>query len=336
MNERFLKNTVYNELRFDVDESMIPYFGRHPTKQSMRNKPVRFGFKMYCLNQPSGYLIYCDPYQGKGSGHHEFSGFGLSGGTVLYLVNKLLVKGIIYMDNFFSSIKLFNELTKMGFGAVGTFRNRRINDLPSHLLHNAPRGTFNCFTKENEAGHSVMVTEVVDNSIVIIGSNVIQSQPLEELQRFSKVERKKVTIRFPSILLDYNSFMGGTDKMDQFISGYRVSIRRKKFYMSLFNWLISVTIYNSWILYKKSDQNEFDFLQFSRQIAAKCLAHSNRPKRGRPSSISTNEMHLVIVIPDRKTLKCTWCHKNTRYKCMTCDCPLHPDQCFYHGHKYNR
>ena len=39
--------------------------------------------------------------------------------------------------------------------------------------------------------------------------------------------------------------------MDQFISGYRVSIRRKKFYMSLFDWLISVTIYNSWILYKK-------------------------------------------------------------------------------------
>ena len=33
VNERFLKNTVCNELRFDVDESMIPYFGRHPTKQ---------------------------------------------------------------------------------------------------------------------------------------------------------------------------------------------------------------------------------------------------------------------------------------------------------------
>ena len=93
--------------------------------------------------------------------------------------------------------------------------------------------------------------------------------------------------------------------MDQFISGCRVSIRKKKFYMSLFNWLISVTIYNSWILYKKSDQNEFDFLEFSRQIAAKCLAHSNRPKRGRPSSISTNEIHLVIAIPDWNVLGVT-------------------------------
>ena len=37
----------------------------------------------------------------------------------------------------------------------------------------------------------------------------------------TKSRKKKVTIRFPSILLDYNSFMGGTDKMDQ-INSFQV------------------------------------------------------------------------------------------------------------------
>lgn len=101
MNKKFLANAVFNEIRFDVDESMIPYYGKNHLKQSMRSKSVRFGFKIFCPNQPSGYLVYCDPYQGKGTGHMEFIEFGLSVGIVLYLISKLPVKSIIYMDNFF-------------------------------------------------------------------------------------------------------------------------------------------------------------------------------------------------------------------------------------------
>ena len=32
------------------DESMIQYFDRHGCKQFIRGKPIRFGFKMWCLN----------------------------------------------------------------------------------------------------------------------------------------------------------------------------------------------------------------------------------------------------------------------------------------------
>ena len=31
---------------YSVDESMIPYFGKHSSKQFIRGKPVRFGFKV--------------------------------------------------------------------------------------------------------------------------------------------------------------------------------------------------------------------------------------------------------------------------------------------------
>ena len=47
-----------------IDESMIPYFGRHGAKQFISGKPIRFGYKMWALTTPSGYLSQIEPYQG--------------------------------------------------------------------------------------------------------------------------------------------------------------------------------------------------------------------------------------------------------------------------------
>ena len=45
------------------DEAMVEYFGKHSCKQAIRNKPIRFGCKVWCQNNPSGYLVSFDPYQ---------------------------------------------------------------------------------------------------------------------------------------------------------------------------------------------------------------------------------------------------------------------------------
>ena len=47
------------------DEAMVEYFGKHSCKQAIRNKPIRFGYKLWCQNTSSGHLIPFDPYQGK-------------------------------------------------------------------------------------------------------------------------------------------------------------------------------------------------------------------------------------------------------------------------------
>lgn len=46
------------------DESMIEYYGRHGCKQFIRGKPIRFGYKCWCINSKSGYLINFEIYQG--------------------------------------------------------------------------------------------------------------------------------------------------------------------------------------------------------------------------------------------------------------------------------
>ena len=74
-----------------LDEAMIEYFGRHGCKQCIRNKPVRFGFKAWCLNSPLGYLATFDVYQGTALDsslcYEEM--FGKGGGTLMILFEKL-------------------------------------------------------------------------------------------------------------------------------------------------------------------------------------------------------------------------------------------------------
>jgi len=63
LQHRFLKHFV-PEQELNYDESMIKYFGRHSCKQFIRGKPIRFGFKAWCINTASGYLTNFDFYQG--------------------------------------------------------------------------------------------------------------------------------------------------------------------------------------------------------------------------------------------------------------------------------
>lgn len=83
LNERFMQHW-HNEQDISIDErSMVPYYGRHSSKQFIRGKPIRFGFKVWCLNSRLGYLIQCDPYQGSSATYNADLGLGGSVGSQL-------------------------------------------------------------------------------------------------------------------------------------------------------------------------------------------------------------------------------------------------------------
>ncbi|CAK1591406.1 unnamed protein product [Parnassius mnemosyne] len=68
LNEKWMKYwPQYNEV--SIDESMIPYYGHHSTKQHIHGKPIRFGFKCWCMSTRLGYLIQAIPYQGASTGN---------------------------------------------------------------------------------------------------------------------------------------------------------------------------------------------------------------------------------------------------------------------------
>ena len=48
-----MRHAVFDARKYVIDESMIPYYGRHSAKQAILNKPIRMGFKSFCLNESS-------------------------------------------------------------------------------------------------------------------------------------------------------------------------------------------------------------------------------------------------------------------------------------------
>ena len=54
LNSNWLKHgVVFGPVDVSIDESMIPYFGSRSTKQFIRGKPVRWGYKAWVAADPN-------------------------------------------------------------------------------------------------------------------------------------------------------------------------------------------------------------------------------------------------------------------------------------------
>ena len=122
------------------------------------------------------------------------------------------------------------------------------------------RGTFTSFVHKEL---NVQFTKWIDNKCVVMGSNSIPDSPPGECQRWSTSTKQYITIKKPRSIESDNSFMGGTDAMDQSINCYKPSIRNGKWYFPLFTFVLMTSLYNGWKLKRRFDNlpNE-PFLEF--------------------------------------------------------------------------
>ena len=109
----------------NVDESMIPYYGKfgQKLKQQMTLKPIRSGYKVWCLNLQGRYLYNFEVYQGKGSKNEYADDFGLGPSVVIGLV-KSLSKGnfLVFIDKYFNSTPLMKYFKQENIGCTGTVK----------------------------------------------------------------------------------------------------------------------------------------------------------------------------------------------------------------------
>ena len=109
---------------------MVPYFGMHSAKQTMRNKSARFGYKNFVFTSSDGYPYILIPYAGaKGVG-------GTPGKDLtLRVVTELVLKsyeglGNLTFDNWYSSAKLISLVTAFDIPTICTARADRVGDAP--------------------------------------------------------------------------------------------------------------------------------------------------------------------------------------------------------------
>ena len=208
MNAKCLKLRP-NSPNLSVDEAMLPYFGRNRCKQRMQNKPVRVGYKMWVLAEESGYVVGFDPYQGAkiaGPQRSTPKTWGLGECVVLELVEKL-PKGSyhVFMDNFFTSVRLLTFLDRNNIKASGTLRQNRIskscNLIRKERLDKEKRGTA---VQETASDNSVTVVGWKDSKGLYFASNCDPKSPEVSVQRYCREARRRIPVSQPLVIRNYN------------------------------------------------------------------------------------------------------------------------------------
>lgn len=332
-----------NSETHSVDESMVPYFGRHGCKQFIRGKPIRYGFKLWMGATSSarciGYCVWIEPYQGaKTRLSGKYRSYGLGPSVVLEycdLLSKLQpLPYHLFFDNFFTTIPLMEILLMRKIKATGTIREDRLMKCPlipkDKMKKESVRGAYDY----RSTGNKVLVVKWNDNSIVSVATNNLKITPLHNVSRVSK--KKRVMVEQPHVIHTYNKFMGGVDRCDENISYYRTSIRGKKWYFCLIAYCLDLSVQNAWHLYR-GQGGTMDQLAFRRQITVSLL-ETNRvaTKRGRPSQLENitsrfdNSEHFLVR--QENQTRCRQCHKKVLKKCEKCNVALHMD-CFIGYHQ---
>uniref|UniRef100_A0A3B3S9X1 PiggyBac transposable element-derived protein domain-containing protein n=1 Tax=Paramormyrops kingsleyae TaxID=1676925 RepID=A0A3B3S9X1_9TELE len=118
---------VEPEENHSIDEQMIPFKGKLGMKQHIKNKPQKWGIKVFTRAGVTGLVYDFEVYTGKGTVTNE-RGLGVAGEVVLRLISEV-PKGLNYkcfFDNWFTSPELIVELKKMGILTVATINRNRL------------------------------------------------------------------------------------------------------------------------------------------------------------------------------------------------------------------
>lgn len=168
------------------DESMIKYFVRHSCKQFIRGKPIRFGYKMWSLNTPSGYIIDFEMYQGNNPRRNSDyeKAFGKSSEPLVRMLERIQhTKGFypfkIYFDNLFTGLNLLKYLKQNGYHGTGTMREDRIPKLcPLPTKKEMEKRARGEFTSTIDRTNGIVFVRWRDNGVVTIASTIFGVHPI--------------------------------------------------------------------------------------------------------------------------------------------------------------
>ena len=318
-----------------IDESMIPYFGRHSCKQFIRSKPIRFGYKMWALCSSTGMPYNVQIYQGRADSNEcgPLEPLGTRVVKTLLDVCDEPVNHHVYMDNFFTSYDLLSDLKTSKFRATGTVRENRLKKSKlkeTATMKKTPRGSFDyCSDSVIEA------VKWNDNSVVTIASNVLGTEPVGRVKR--RVKGKGETmVQQPNIVKRYNQGMGGVDLMDRALSEFRPCIHGKKWYWPLLVNALNISVvytYRFYCILKKKFVPHKEF----RMALVDGLTKGNGPTaEARPYRDPSlrlrydNFEHRAVSTPFPR--KCVECGKRARIQCEKCSKTFHLKVCFQSYH----
>ena len=347
-----------------VDEASCPFKGRLGFKMYNPRKPARFHIRLYQVcESESGYCTGLEIFTGnKNSDCIKISkpidpACTITTKLVLGLLqkSKLLDQGYhVYMDNYYTSVELLEELYLRATFSAGTCRINR-KAVPKAMKDIKLKMGEVCFRRSD----TILALKWFDKRAVLILSTIHEAVEITT----GKKDRYGNPITKPECIYDYTTNMRGCDLSDQLMTSYSLLRRSLKWWRKLFFHLFALCINNAYILYKKFTNDPVPHDTFMEQLAEMLLMSSipsrtlavTRPRsplvvnttrldsRHFPSYIGKNERKsgskmCAICNFGKKTIIAqgykgtTLPRKLTSYMCKPCNIPLCIVPCFelYH------
>lgn len=260
------------EKELSIDERMVRSKARFTFKQYIRNKPTKWGFKLWCLcNASNGYTVQFSVYRGKTG--EVSSKKGLSYDVVLHLMKDYLNQGrTLYVDNFYTSPTLAIDLFDLKTHLTGTLDKGRVG-VPEEVFtmlemlsaKSTCRGDG--FYVRNEG---VVYCAWKDTKCIVMLSTEHPGHSQNTVKRNAKDStgsHVKKDVPIPSPVYFYNKHMGGVDKSDQLIHYYNVLRQTKKYWKTLFFHFIDIACVNAYIIHKELEEKPLSHYQFREKLA---------------------------------------------------------------------
>ena len=338
LNNKFCE--LYNPTeQLAVDEVIVLYKGRVVFRQYIPKKHKRFGIKIYKLCDSLGYTYDMSVYLGKQK-QYATAEITATHGTVLQLIRR--VEGLghkIFMDNYFTSPALFDDLFQRKINACGTVRHDR-RGMPRDI---APKSLK---MKRGDIATRVRGTlraiRWKDRRDVYILTNM-HAPPVEG--NFTQESGQAIR---PRVVEDYSAYMGFVDKSDRMVTSYGIARRTWKWTKKLFFHLTDMTILNAFLIHK-SCGGKMTHKVFRETLVRELIINSQEgnvtasgTSRGRPSPAASQLSRLEVKHSQHwpskgKQRRCRVCSlqkktRSTLYFCRKCDVGLCVVNCFEKWH----
>ena len=324
-----------------IDERMVKSRHRSGIRQYIRDKPTKWGIKLWVLADSSnGYTVDFNIYIGRAAGR-EVSANGLGYDVVMRLIAPYYNKGYhLFVDNFYSSLTLFRDLFDNGVLATGTI-------LPSRRSFPAALKNTKEWAKGKERGcmrwvrdPPCLVLQWVDNKVVSMITTVGNANDHVQVSRKQRNAGSwtNILVQQPQIFQTYNLKMNAVDRSDQILSTFNIQRKCLRWWKTMFFHLIDMAVVNSYILFLEHMANYPDEIErpagytqcdFRDELVREIcglpeygdppLHTSGRPRA--PSSVFETE-HIPCVSDTRRN--CVVCYKLEKVERKTnsyCDAP---------------
>lgn len=341
------KTNYYPHCEVALDEAVKKFKGRCSFKQYIKNKPIRWGIKIFALCcSKTSYLWNCAFYLGKRveNEQDQKKDDSTTQEAVKLLVSPLQGKNhILFMDNYYTSIPLFIYLFNLAIRCCGTIRTNRKGIPPQVPIKKNEESQL-----KKKPGYSrwascgpICVLAWFDKRPVHMLSNAFKpDDPNSTITHWYSAKKgepgypgkvQKV-INLPPIIKWYRKFMGAVDTFDQYRAYIKLEFRTGKFWHPMYFFIVESALINAWVLYVATRTLarlplQFDHVQFRRSIAMSLAAEwevmgcRNKAEDG-PIASSPTTMLKTVKKGKRIHLKKLILHKS-KSDSDTISPPLH-------------